>query len=357
MKFVHWWASLYLWGLFAGSAFSQAHFREWFPQYRPDFTSIIRDNCSSVYHDYATGNTHGDLSKSATSAPVVACILSFIDEAGKANLASAGVILGLLPTMLSITGSTTNELGLIALRRPVLSLLLAAGAPSVNALRTFEQPEQTRLLLEPSPFRTLYPLYLSPRAQTLVSTVQYLISLGAIANLIEATYEISTRTNVSWSTETVYLPGFWASLTVLIHIAGAAAMHLRIKIIKQPASDTSRGNSLELCPRWLKEELVPSISQPIRKAETRQATWWFLILSWGVSAATFWHIIFGTCIFSGILFISTQDAWLVFARYWISTLCCRLIVMFEFHGMRVSLATNGDNTRGIPMESQYEQLK
>ncbi|KAI5920409.1 hypothetical protein F4810DRAFT_436884 [Camillea tinctor] len=359
MKFVQWWwVSLHLWGLFATPAFSQAHFRDWFPQYRPDFTSIIRDNCSSVYHDYVTGNTHRDPAKSATSAPVVACILSAIDEAAKANLASAGVVLGLLPTMLSITGSTTNEVGLIALRRPVLALLLAAGAPSINALRTFEQPEPAQLLLQPSTFHALYPSYLSPRAQTAVSAIQYLLSLGAIANLIEATYEICIRTNVSWATETAYLPALWAFITVLIHVAGTTAMHLRIKIIDRPVDDnSSRSNSLGLYHYWLKQELVPYFSQPIGKIKTRPTTWWYLVISWGVSAATFWHIIFGTCIFSGILFISTQDAWLIFARYWISTLCCRLLVMFEFQGMKLSLASNSDDTHRTSVEPRYEQLK
>ncbi|OTA84583.1 hypothetical protein M434DRAFT_36423 [Hypoxylon sp. CO27-5] len=350
------WVSLHLWGLFAAPVFSQAHFREWFPQYRENFTSIMRNNCSSVYQDYVTGNTRGATGKSATSRPVVACVLAAVDEAGKANLASAGVVLGLLPSMLSITSSMTNEVGLIAIRRPVLALLLAVGTPSANALRTFEQPEPAHLFLEPSPFRALYPPHLSPRFQIVVSAIQYLIGLGAVTNLAEVSYEVCIRTNVSWATETTYLPALWALLTMVIHVLGTTAMHLRIKVVNQSLSDTVRSECIKFCPRWLEQELVPSISQPIEKIETRRTTWWFLIASWGASIATFWQIIFGTCIFSGILFISTQDAWMVFARYWVSALCCRLIVMFEFNGMKVSLAMNSDNiTRRIRMEPQHGQ--
>ncbi|KAI1409701.1 hypothetical protein F5Y13DRAFT_203105 [Hypoxylon sp. FL1857] len=350
MKLISWWASFQL---FAAPAFSQAHFREWFPQYRFNFTSIMRDNCSSIYDNYVTGTRNGTTGKSATSRPVVACILAAIDEAGKANLATAGVVLGLLPTMLSITSSMTNEVGLVALRRPVLGLLLAAGAPSANALRTFQQPEPAQLLLEPSPFRTLYPSHLSPSMQIVVSAVQYLAGLGAVANLAEVSYEVCLRTNVSWATETAYLPALWAFLTVIIHFLGTIAVHLRIKFINHRVSDSAWGECVKLCPHWLKQEVVPIISQRIDRAETRRATWWFLITSWGASIATFWQIIFGTCIFSGILFISTQDAYLVFARYWISTLCCRLIVMFEFNGMKVSLAMNEGNTNRIRLERRH----
>lgn len=326
------WASLHLWGLFAVPVFSQAHFREWFPQYRQNFTPIMSNNCSSVYDDYVTGNTRGATGKSATSRPVVACVLAAVDEAGKANLASAGVVLGLLPSMLSITSSMTNEVGLIALRRPMLALLLAVGTPSANALRTFEQPEPAQLFLDPSPFQVLYPPHLSPRSQTVVSAIQYLVGLGAVTNL----------------------PALWASLTIVIHILGTTAMHLRIKLVNQPLSDTARTECIKFCPRCLEQELIPSVSHPIERIETRRTTWGYLIASWGASIATFWQIIFGTCIFSGILFISTQDAWMVFARYWVSALCCRLIVMFEFNGMKVSLAMNsGNNTRGIRMEPQH----
>lgn len=46
------------------------------------------------------------------------------------------------------------------------------------------------------------------------------------------------------------------------------------------------------------------------------------------------HIVFGTLVFSGILFISTQDATAVVARFFASALVCRLVMMYELAGIR-----------------------
>lgn len=95
----------------------------------------MRENCSSVYHDYLTlsdpwANYHVN--------NVVSCVLDHFDESGKAQLAAASVLLGLLPTILGMVGSNTVEIGLLALQRPVLAFLLSLGAPVISPIRSFE---------------------------------------------------------------------------------------------------------------------------------------------------------------------------------------------------------------------------
>lgn len=77
-------------------------------------------------------------------ATVTGCVLDGLAGADKANMASATVILGLLPSTLSLAGSNTAETGLLMLRRPMLAFLLGAGSPAINPPRTFEYLDPVR---------------------------------------------------------------------------------------------------------------------------------------------------------------------------------------------------------------------
>ena len=61
-------------------------------------------------------------------------LLENTPEVFKANMAAASVLLGLLPTILSLAGSSTLEVGLIALQRPFLASLLGTASPAVYPL-------------------------------------------------------------------------------------------------------------------------------------------------------------------------------------------------------------------------------
>ena len=52
-------------------------------------------------------------------------------------MAAASVLLGLVPTILGLAGSSTVGIGLVALQYPFLALLLGIASPAVNPLRTF----------------------------------------------------------------------------------------------------------------------------------------------------------------------------------------------------------------------------
>ena len=77
---------------------------------------------------------------------VTECLLKYAPEVSKADMAAASVLLGLLPTILSLAGSSTVEVGLVALQRPLLALLLGTASPAVNPLRTFEYGAPARLM-------------------------------------------------------------------------------------------------------------------------------------------------------------------------------------------------------------------
>lgn len=65
----------------------------------------------------------------------------------------------------------------------------------------------------------------------------------------------------------------------------------------------------------------------------------FIFLTWVTSITTVSHIIYGTLIFSSILFISTSDAVQIVARFVASTVVCRVILVFEITGMQQRVGT------------------
>ena len=68
---------------------------------------------------------------------VVSCILEHFDESGIAQIATSSELLGQLPTILAMVGLSTNEIGLLALRRLDLAILVSLGAPVISPLRSF----------------------------------------------------------------------------------------------------------------------------------------------------------------------------------------------------------------------------
>ena len=67
------------------------------------------------------------------------------------------------------------------------------------------------------------------------------------------------------------------------------------------------------------------------KRISRQAVFWNCI----ASTMAFFHIWFGTMLFSSIIFASVWDIMnTIFWRYLLSTVACRLILLFELAGLR-----------------------
>jgi hypothetical protein len=77
------------------------------------------------------------------------CILANTTETNKANMASAGVVLGLMPSLLSSLGPTVTESSTLMLERPFLSSLLAIGAPAFYPFGPFDHQDPLEALKKP----------------------------------------------------------------------------------------------------------------------------------------------------------------------------------------------------------------
>ena len=88
-------------------------------------------------------------------------------------------------------------------------------------------------------------------------------------------------------------------LAILIHVAGAVALRLRVKLIAENPLGISTA---------LKNEFQLSAYQSGGRLTFRKESYWFILLSWATSVTTIIHIALGTLVLSSLLFINTQDA-------------------------------------------------
>ncbi|KAK0741576.1 hypothetical protein B0T18DRAFT_233026 [Schizothecium vesticola] len=300
------------------------NFRTWYPEYRSILTNTLASECSAEYELWATGNkaTVGNSNgTSTTGQAVVQCILESTSEFMKTNMASAAVLLGVMPFALSVLGSSSEESALLYVisRRPLLTTLLLAGSPVVVALRPFEYKDPVGILRSREGRFT--SLNLGPPWAVVLA--EYLVALASVANIVHVTYQLGTGVITMLLPDSSYLPALWAAAGILVHIIGAVCLQSRIRL-RLPAGGA---DSL------IKSEFTASSAKTIT-VETIPETRLFLALSWITSTSTTFHVIFGTLAFSSMQFISVRDAFGVIGRYTASVTVCRVIVMYELSGLR-----------------------
>ncbi len=62
----------------------------------------------------------------------------------------------------------------------------------------------------------------------------------------------------------------------------------------------------------------------------------FMMASWFCSNSILAHLFYGTVVFSSSLLLGSVDTSMVIPRYWLSAVLCRIILMFEISGMRLT---------------------
>ena len=113
-------------------------------------------------------------------------------EANKAEMAAAGVILGLFPTLLCLGGASTAEMNFLYLKRPLLAFLLSASSCAVWPARACETKSPLELL-ERSPGTKPVQAPSGPWRHV-ISALQYLLARGAVANVAAVTSQLCVQT-------------------------------------------------------------------------------------------------------------------------------------------------------------------
>ncbi|KAI0467797.1 hypothetical protein F4859DRAFT_225242 [Xylaria cf. heliscus] len=334
----------------SSSAALTSQFQHFYPQHGDKYEYILHHNCSQEFANYLTGRPQdfevdwlgGGGPSSVLVEPVVKCLLDNVSEYIKAAASSAQVILGVTPPLLATLGASTDELAMLSVvgRRPLLALLISFGNPSVYMERVFDfrQPEKM-LQRHQGRYRLFRPD--TKFKQYLLAAIQYAIALGAAANIAVLSWQLGVGTVCSWWSETVFGPLTWTILSIPIHFGGILAIRLRVRRIysnEDKEQEIGFYQWFRLLPARIgafwKSEWVPAVAQEevrIKPFEENEA---YVGWSWFLSTATVIHILFGSLVLSGLLFIGPRDALLVIFRYVLSVLACRILIAFELAGMR-----------------------
>ncbi|EHK20729.1 uncharacterized protein TRIVIDRAFT_119076, partial [Trichoderma virens Gv29-8] len=325
-------------------AAAKNQFQQWYPEYGFIFDRILHNNCSSQYELYTNGTENrteweqssrwlGAGSTSALIVPLVNCVLENAPEYVKSGMAGASVILGLTPSILAGLGSDLAERSVLSVigRRPFLALFLSVGSPAVSPLPLFEHRKFIEILderrgrMEPK-FFTSEKLYV----ESMILIAECLVVFGAIANNALLARDLAIRAVASFAPQLTYLPLLWISLAAAPHIFAVIALSCLIAV--QPAThEMSFGRRLKA---WLKAWFVPWMKPEAATLITDNESATYLSLSSFVSILTCMHFIFGTLLFSSILFVSVRDSLPIVGRFLASVFVCRLVLMYELARLR-----------------------
>ncbi|KAI0101572.1 hypothetical protein GGR51DRAFT_530151 [Nemania sp. FL0031] len=265
----------------------------------------------------------------------VECILKTFPEFRKSEIAASSVVLGLLPTVLSILGPSITDLALLATRRPFLSLVLAVSSPAVKPQPHGEYTASIKKKLhsEQVPYNKDRNNRPSSRRVVFVSLVEYIAAIGALLNVAILAYQLSIFTVTSFAVTFAYLPAVWVGFSIPTHLASYAALCLRVK---RPEGMKGLVQHNNLFP-FFATEFTPCAYQQSKTLEWRKKG--SLVktgrsLTWLLNFCIVAHILFGTLTLSSLLFISAADAIAISARFFASTLVSQWIFAHELAGMK-----------------------
>ncbi|KAM0215965.1 hypothetical protein ACHAQD_008093 [Fusarium lateritium] len=271
-------------------------------------------------------------------------------EFRKAELASAAVILGLAPTILQLMSASYLDTAVLAYRRPGLALLLSMASSGVRPL-TANEYDDFITTMGTDPFHTNFGKSQSFWIPTVVSVLEYVIAIAAVANNAYLAYQLSTWAVCTFAPAEDFLPAVWTAAAVALHISGYLAARLKISVKGGDERERSdRGGKF-----WhgISTELTPTPWQGRLEVKTNDKhNGWFLVLVSVLYVGDALQAFVGTLILSSLVFISVRDSALIVIRLMASALFARGILIYELAGFRTDREGNGPSEK--PLYSSVE---
>jgi hypothetical protein len=235
----------------------------------------------------------------------------------------------LTPSILATLGASPQETALLSViaKRPLLAGLLAAGSPAIFTLRSLEYTRTIKNLQEhnfPEPefFTRLDPI---------IIVLEYLAAIASMGNIAELCYRLGGHVLTAIFTGGKYHYFLWAFLGLSIHGFGALALYLRTKVT---TGDYKDSHIFRHYVHALLSQFKPMAQQTPLRIEILRESLLFLAVYWFINLLTVCHIVYGTIVFSSMLFISLNDAVTVIVRLMASVMICRIFLSYELVNLR-----------------------
>ncbi|KAK5633703.1 hypothetical protein RRF57_009417 [Xylaria bambusicola] len=333
-------------------------FEQFFPGWNTLVQNILRENCSEPYAEYLADNLNRTLGVQSLVNPVIDCVLEQFPESRKAELATGALVLGLIPTILQSIGSSTVETALVGLRRPLLGFLISAGSPAVSMMKTHDFARAVTEFVEggePIELGIDHLRWSAGRATwaVLIALLEYVIVGGAVANVLHLAWELGYHAVAIFAPNTIFGVPLWTLGAALIHVAGCAALWVRVRIRTVDARSEPGYNTVtKPLNTRVPAQFFPAVFQPPMVFELRRdrsSSFWFYSLTWVISIGILLQVAFGTLVLSGLLFFSLADCLIIVGRYTLSAVACRAVVRLELAGMTAALVKPKENEAAEPL--------
>jgi hypothetical protein len=301
-------------------------FQQWFPYYNMHYRAEWGNNCDALLN---VSKSAGSWCENACN-----CILAHTPELQKANMAGAGLLLGLAPVAISGIAPNMDMLAILGRQRPFLGLLISAGSGGIYVDRPFTAVNPTICLLTDSS-----PIFVGTFDRrvsvAVISFLEYGIAFAAVANIIHTSYSISQRSIITWSCPNWGWVISWSILPVAVYLIAQLTFTFTVKTERPKKHSSTRPESLW---RWTggvlwEREFKPCSNRILPQYSPREGRWCYLAQTISPILA-YCHLFFGIAIFGSILYVPFGDALPICCRYIASAGVCRLLLTFEFDTLK-----------------------
>ncbi|KAI2602618.1 hypothetical protein GGR54DRAFT_494659 [Hypoxylon sp. NC1633] len=342
-------AALLVWRCSAEMPYMQIgppKFKQWFSQWGRSHlpTGANWDVCVPDLEQYWSGNRTNPYQCTV----VLNCILKGTEEGSKQMLAASMVLLSFIPSILALICPSIAESAMLSLDQPFLSLLLALGASAVYTLRIwdYEDPldiiNTTKRPREDGIFIRL-AVALHPYRR-FVLTVEHLLVLLAIANVIQVSLDLGWRSVSSFDCDGSYYPLSWVLVPAFLHLLAVISFWVTPRGISRIAKGRRNSSGLMSPPERAKTDTYALQKRHINQVSiqydtaprddrlvlyTERPSLWTLALQYIATGCAVGHVLYGTMVFSTLMFLMVSDAVPVIMRYALSAVVCRTISRYE----------------------------
>ena len=327
----------------------------WFPYYSHLLRPAV-SQCFTQLHDHPLENSQMlDLATSIPNCPGVYNLISCVQDAlpSQVQLAMAGaqVILGLTPTLISTLSPSVGEISMLSCNRPILSFMLSLGCPAVFSIRSLEYDDPIAILKRPTESLFRQRRVIQPgRREAWISALEYFLVLFAVANVLVVDGQLGYQTVSVWKAGAPYLVYLWSVFAILPHGLSALACYYS-RSMRDERSANQYQRQEEDATGGLRARLTREVTICAAKRRRgylehkKEEPRWVLSLNLAAAFIGFILLIYGSILFSSLLFIGPLDALGAIMRYALSTLLCRLVLAFELNGIMAVERGQGNDHR------------
>lgn len=321
-------------------------YRSWYGAWRVQLEDISSGVCNLSLAAY-----QGDTTARAALGPVRMycwthsnCILQTIPPHMAQSLTGASILLGLMPTILSLLGLSVAEMALLHMHRPLLSVLLSLSAPAVYPGRflIWEDPLRANESHTGAWVIRAFPA----RWAVVISIAQYVLALAAIALNVHNAWTMGVRAVLVWYCDASYWPLLWVILSIVIHTIAVLSLRIAIRPKRPqpnssvppnsggiPESSKARSNNPILAVLRSEFTISANSATQVRDHYSVRLGPFAVVLQYIGALAALIHLIFGTAMFSSLLYIGNGDAIPIVLRFMAAAIVSRVILQFEIGGM------------------------